>query len=93
MTAETIETPATESLNAEGFENKPVCPVCQSYLENALHDYEYKRTNPDTRWFYCPSCEGHLGYHRMKKRWTVDPYDLNTSPGFREYFNIDALNE
>ena len=91
MSDKVIETPATDSLNAEGFENKPVCPVCQTYLENAEKDYEYRRTNTDTRWFYCPSCQGHLGYHRMKKRWTVDPYDLNTSVTFREFFNIEAL--
>ena len=91
MSDETIETPATVSLNAEGFKNKPVCPVCQAYLKNAEKDYEYRRTNTDTRWFYCSSCKGHLGYHRMKKRWTVDPYDLNTSATFREFFNLDAL--
>jgi len=93
MIDETIDTPATGSLNAGDFSNKPVCPVCQSYLEDALRDYEYRRTNTDTRWFYCTDCEGHLGYHRMKKRWTVDPYDLNTSASFREFFNIDALEE
>lgn len=86
-----IDTSATDSLNAEGFENKPVCPVCQSYLSNADKSYEYRRSNPDTRWFYCSSCKGHLGYHRMKQRWTVDPYDLNTSIIFREFFGVETL--
>lgn len=89
MSDERIESPAADNLNVEGFDNKPVCPVCQGYLEDALEDYEYRRTNTDTRWFYCPSCEGHLGYHRMKKRWSVDPYDLNTSAAFREFFGVD----
>lgn len=90
MSDEKIESPTVDELNAEGLENKPVCPVCQSYLKDATNDYEYKRLNPDTRWFWCDSCEGHLGYHRMKKRWKVDPYDLEESSAFRAFFGVDG---
>lgn len=90
---EKIELPEDHTLNIEGKDNRPLCPVCQEYLENAGNDYEYKRLNPDTRWFWCGSCEGHLGYHRMKKRWKVDPYDLNESPAFREFFGITDEQE
>jgi len=90
MSDEKIVSPAVDELNAEGLENKPVCPVCQSYLENPEAGYDYKRLNPDTRWFWCDSCEGHLGYHRMKKRWKVDPYDLQESAAFRAFFGVDG---
>jgi hypothetical protein len=85
-----IDSPLVDGLNAEGLENKPVCPVCQSYLENAEDGYDYKRLNADTRWFWCDTCEGHLGYHRMKKRWKVDPYDLQESAAFRAFFGVDG---
>jgi len=75
-------------LNIEGIANKPICPVCQSYLESAPDDYAYKRMNPDTRWFWCDSCDGHLGFHRLKKRWSVDPYDLETSAAFKAFFGV-----
>jgi uncharacterized protein YlaI len=89
MRDEVLEIPNKEDLNLEHRENKPTCPVCETYLEEPDRDYEYKRLNPDTRWFWCPQCEGHLGYHRMKKRWKVDPYDLDESPAFREFFGMD----
>lgn len=84
-----IDLPEDNTLNIEGKENRALCPVCQEHLDPAGNDYEYSRLNPDTRWFWCPECEGHLGYHRMKKRWRVDPYDLNSSPALREYFGIE----
>lgn len=90
MSDEKVESPLVDNLNVEGLENKPVCPVCQNYLEDADNDYEYKRLNPDTRWFWCANCDGHLGYHRMKKKWKVDPYDLNDSPAFRQFFGVET---
>ena len=89
MSEEKIESPLVDKLNAEGIDNKPVCPVCQAYLESAERDYEYRRQNPDTRWFWCAACQGHLGYHRMKQRWLVDPHDLEESPVFRKFFGVD----
>jgi hypothetical protein len=90
---ETLSTPATDSLNIEGLANKPACPVCQSLLDDVAATYLYKRLNPDTRWFFCPSCEGHLGFHRIKASWRIDPRDLETSDAFREYFGITELEE
>lgn len=89
--SEEIEIQESNPLNIEGLANVPICPICHTYLENAAQAYEYKRLNPDTRWFWCPSCEGHLGYHRMKKRWKVDPYDLNTSASFKAFFGVDTV--
>jgi len=91
MSKDVIETSATENLNAEGFENRPVCPVCQSYLEPAESGYKYSKLNPDTRWFWCETCQGHLGYHRMKSKWKVDPEDLRDSAAFREFFQVDTI--
>lgn len=88
MVDEKVESPMIDSLNVDGVENRPVCPVCQGYLEDAERDYEFRRQNPDTRWFYCSGCDGHLGYHRMKKKWKVDPYDLNDSAAFKEFFGV-----
>lgn len=93
MVEEKVNLPDNTSLNAEGKENKPLCPVCQGYLDDAARDYEYRRMNPDTRWFWCPTCVGHLGYHRMKKRWRVDPYDLTDSPAFSQFFGVTANEE
>ena len=88
MANDEVKLPEDSSLNIEGIENRPICPVCQNYLESAAQDYEYRRLNPDTRWFWCDSCEGHLGYHRLRKKWSVDPYDLDTSVAFRSFFGI-----
>lgn len=88
MSEEKIAPTEDNPLNVEGFENKPICPVCQSYLESASSDYEYKRFNPDTRWFWCDTCQGHLGYHRMRRNWMIDPYDLESSAAFREFFQL-----
>jgi hypothetical protein len=88
MSDNDIKSPALDSLNVEGVANKPICPVCHGYLESAASDYTYKRLNPDTRWFWCENCQGHLGYHRMKKRWKVDPYDLEDSQAFRNFFGV-----
>lgn len=89
MVDDVIELSDKADLNIEGKENIPVCPVCQEYLEEPDREYEYKRLNPDTRWFWCPTCEGHLGYQRMRKKWKVDPYDLKESAAFREFFGMD----
>lgn len=55
----------------------PTCPLCGSVLEKAEEGYVYKRLNPDTRWFWCETCDAHLGYHRMKARWRIDPADFD----------------
>lgn len=78
------------NLNVEGVPNIPVCPLCTTALENVPKSYTYARNNPDTRWFWCPTCEGHLGYHRMKGKWKVDPYDLDSSSKLREHFGLPA---
>lgn len=91
--SEEIEIQDDNPLNIEGIENKPICPVCHGYLVDAAKDYEYRRFNPDTRWFWCDACEGHVGYHRMKKRWKVDPHDLNTSKAFQSFFGIESVEE
>jgi hypothetical protein len=88
MSDDKIDLPDDSTLNIEGLENRALCPVCQGYLEAPLEGYEMPRLNPDTRWFWCPDCEGHLGYHRMKKIWKVDHFDLYESPVFRAFFNI-----
>lgn len=88
MSDEKLDTIVESELNIEGVDNKPVCPICQGYLEDPQPGYGYRRHNPDTRWFWCGTCEGHLGYHRMKRRWRVDPFDLNSSSTFREHFNL-----
>lgn len=54
----------------------PTCPFCNSEIKTASSDYSYRRTYPDCRWFWCESCQAHLGRHRMKGTWIVDPYDL-----------------
>ena len=93
MVEEEIKSSDDNPLNIEGLENRPICPVCQGYLESAPQDYQYRRLNPDTRWFWCPACEGHLGYHRLRKKWSVDPYDLDTSTAFRDFFGLISASE
>lgn len=88
-----IELPKDSNLNAEGKANVPLCPLCTTELDNATDTYAYKRHNPDTRWFWCPECECHLGYHRMRGGWKVDPYDLNTNAKIREYFGLGPAEE
>lgn len=88
MVKDEIVLPDDHELNLEGKENRPMCPVCQEYLETAEPEYEMIKLNADTRWFWCEGCEGHLGYHRMRKAWKVDPIDLYESPAFRSFFNI-----
>ena len=80
------------NLNIEGIPNAPVCPYCTASLENVAKDYARARIEPDTRWFWCPACEGHLGYHRMKGTWRVDPHDLDSSAKLREHFGL-PVNE
>ncbi len=91
--SEKLEIPADSTLNIEGKRNVPLCPMCTDELANADRNYDYKRTNPDTRWFYCEACECHLGYHRMKKKWKVDPYDLDRNGPVRAYFGLDPIEE
>ena len=86
-----IELPEDSTLNVEGIPNVPVCPICTSILEGVHKSYSYRRINPDTRWFFCPECECHLGYHRMKGRWKVDPYDLDVNNKIREHFGLDPI--
>lgn len=80
-------------LNIEGIPNVPVCPLCTTVLEDVPNNYTYARHNPDTRWFWCPACESHLGYHRMKAKWFVDPHDLNQSTKVREYFGLPPVEQ
>ncbi len=91
-----LEIPADSTLNIEGKPNVPLCPMCTTVLEPATSTYAYKRNNPDTRWFFCPECSCHLGYHRMRKTWKVDPYDLDSNNKIRGYFGlapVEKVNE
>ena len=83
-----LEIPEDSTLNLEGKPNVPLCPMCTEILEGTKAGYVYKRINPDTRWFWCPECECHLGYHRMKKKWKVDPYDLDSNDKVRGHFGL-----
>jgi len=76
------------NLNIPDRENVPLCPACTEPLEYLPKSYIHARINPDTRWFHCPSCDADLGYHRMKKKWYVDPDDLVASDKFREVLNL-----
>jgi hypothetical protein len=80
-------------LNIEGVPNVPICPLCTTVLEKVEEGYMYARKNPDTRWFWCPTCECHLGYHRMKSKWLVDPYDLDKSNKVREHFGLEPVEQ
>ena len=94
MSDQPIEVDAENlGLNIEGIANVPVCPLCTAILESAPMNYRYRRNIPDTRWFWCPDCEAHLGYHRMKAKWLVDPYDLEKSSKVREHFGLPSTDE
>ena len=93
MVNDLIELPEDSTLNVEGKDNVALCPLCTSDLVNAAQDYVYRRHNPDTRWFWCDDCGCHLGYHRMKAKWKIDPYDLNTNTKVREYFGLGPVEE
>ena len=80
-------------LNVAGISNVPVCPLCTSVLKSAETSYRLRRNNPDTRWFWCEGCEAHLGYHRMKAKWLVDPYDLEKSNKVREHFGLPSAEK
>ena len=86
-----LEIPADSTLNIEGKPNVALCPMCTEVLESAAAAYLYKRNLPDTRWFWCPVCECHLGYHRMKKKWDVDPYELEENEKLRAYFGLGPV--
>ena len=86
-----LEVPEDSNLNIEGKDNVALCPICTEPLGPTLdQNYAYKRNNPDTRWFWCAHCECHLGFHRMRKSWKIDPEDLNNSTTAREYFGLDT---
>ena len=93
MIIDELEIPADSTLNVEGKANVALCPMCTEELSNAPDSYIYKRNNPDTRWFYCTTCDCHLGYHRMKGAWKVDPHDLNTNDTIRGYFGLGPAEE
>ncbi len=80
-------------LNVEGIANVPICPLCTTELTSASTDYKYRSNTPDTRWFWCKNCEAHLGYHRMKAKWLVDPYDLDSSNKVREHFGLPSVED
>ncbi len=80
-------------LNVDGIRNVPVCPLCTNALKSVPKTYMYARQNPDTRWFWCDECESHLGYHRMKAKWLVDPYDLDKSTKVREHFGLPPVQQ
>ena len=73
--------------------NVPVCPICINVLESAPKDYKYARLNPDTRWFFCEDCETHLGYHRMKGIWKIDPYDYSSNNKLRDRIGLPPAGE
>lgn len=93
--SEKLVVPEDNNLNVEGKANVPLCPMCTEELgpPKLGDNYLYKRTNPDTRWFWCADCGCHLGYHRMKKTWKVDPYDLNVNDKIRGYFGLPGVDE
>lgn len=74
--------------NLKDVPNVPICRVCQTILEDAAKNYKYRRLNPDTRWFRCPDCEAHYGYHRMKGSWRVSPEDYSNNSKVRERFGL-----
>ena len=92
MVNEPIEIDVDSSgLNVKGIRNVPVCPLCTTVLNDVSKAYTYAQHNPDTRWFWCSACESHLGYHRMKAKWLVDPYDLDQSNKVREHFGLPPV--
>ena len=85
-----LEEIGEHSLNIEGLKNIPICPLCLNTLELPDDSYEYIRIEADTRWFFCVGCDAHFGYHRMSKKWKVDPYDLDTSAEVRKHFGLET---
>ncbi len=80
-------------VNAGELPNVPVCPICINVLGSAPKNYKYSRLNPDTRWFYCKDCETHVGYHRMKGTWKLDPYDYTHNDKLRERIGLAPSKE
>ncbi len=79
--------------SVEGLPNVPVCPICTNLLASAEKGYKYARLNPDTRWFFCEDCETHVGYHRMKGTWRIDPYDYTNNDKLRERIGLPPAGE
>ena len=77
MNEELVEISEEQVNITEEAPKVPVCPLCVSVLSSAEYGYKYSRLNPDTRWFWCSNCEAHLGYHRMKRSWKIDPSDFD----------------
>jgi len=77
----------------EGLPAVPVCPICTNLLASAEAGYKYARLNPDTRWFFCADCETHVGYHRMKATWRIDPYDYTNNDKLRERIGLPPAGE
>jgi hypothetical protein len=88
-----VDSPVPVENPKESIANVPVCPVCVEELVNAPSNYMYRKINPDTRWFWCPSCEGHFGYHRMKKKWLIDPFDYDYSNKLRVSLGLPEIKE
>ena len=93
MAEQELEISEDMNLNIEGKRNVPLCPMCAEELASAQAGYSYKRINPDTRWFWCEECGCHLGFQRMKKKWKVDPHDLDSNDKIREYFGLGPVGE
>ena len=90
------ETPVDFDINVDSIgdlPNVPVCPICTNLLESAASTYQYTRLNPDTRWFFCPDCETHVGYHRMKGNWKIDPYDYSNNNKLRGKIGVPGVVE
>ena len=93
MTDDRIELSEESNLNIEGKPNAPLCPMCTEVLVNAGKNYHYSKSEPDTRWFLCPDCDCHYGYHRMKGVWKVSPHDLDVNDKVRGYYGLPSVEE
>ncbi len=78
---------------AENLPSGPLCPICTNSIEDADSNYKFKRLQPDTRWFYCEDCTAHVGYHRMKATWRLDPEDYSTNDKLRERIGLPPVAE
>ena len=86
-------------------ETERLCQRTKEYQEDLRKDRERRKPKPNQRMdddipqvlssydFWCEDCQCHLGYHRMKKKWKVDPYDLNANDKVRAYFGLGPVDE